>query len=70
MHLMVHHFQVSSLDVKSFAVPVRDTVLVPVDGAIRVAFDADNPGHPLFCLHNLYHMTTGVMTEVACTDFA
>jgi FtsP/CotA-like multicopper oxidase with cupredoxin domain len=35
-----------------------------------VAFDADNPGRWLFHCHNLYHQATGMMTEVAYTDFA
>ena len=34
------------------------------------AFDADNPGRWLFHCHNLYHQATGMMTEVAYTDFA
>jgi len=45
--------------------PVRDTVLVmPGPGRVRIAFDADNPGRWGFHCHNLYHMQTGMMTEV------
>jgi Multicopper oxidase len=43
---------------------VRDTVLVPVMGKVRVAFDADNPGRWVLHCHNLYHMATGMMTEL------
>jgi FtsP/CotA-like multicopper oxidase with cupredoxin domain len=44
---------------------VRDTVLVMPRGArVRIAFDANNPGRWPFHCHNLYHMQTGMMTEV------
>jgi FtsP/CotA-like multicopper oxidase with cupredoxin domain len=43
---------------------VRDTVLVPPMGRVTIAFDADNPGRWPFHCHNLYHMITGMMTEV------
>jgi FtsP/CotA-like multicopper oxidase with cupredoxin domain len=43
---------------------VRDTVLVPPMGSVTIAFDADNPGRWAFHCHNLYHMMTGMMTEV------
>jgi FtsP/CotA-like multicopper oxidase with cupredoxin domain len=64
MHLHGHHFQVTAIGDVAFAGAIRDTVLVPVGGRVRVAFDADNPGiWPLHC-HNLLHMATGMMTEV------
>ena len=44
---------------------VRDTVLVPPMSSVAVAFDADNPGRWLFHCHNLYHMATGMMAEIA-----
>jgi FtsP/CotA-like multicopper oxidase with cupredoxin domain len=68
MHLHGHHFQVVALDGKTVAGAMRDTVLVPVGGgAVTIAFDAVNPGRwPLHC-HNLLHMATGMMTEVAYT---
>jgi FtsP/CotA-like multicopper oxidase with cupredoxin domain len=31
---------------------------------VGISFDADNPGRWLFHCHNLYHMATGMMTEV------
>jgi FtsP/CotA-like multicopper oxidase with cupredoxin domain len=65
MHLHGHHFQVVAIDGTPFSGAVRDTVLVPVNGSVTLAFDADNPGRWLFHCHNLYHMATGMMTEVA-----
>ncbi len=64
MHLHGHHFQVVALNGAPLSGAMRDTVLVPVDGSVTLAFDADNPGRWLFHCHNLYHMATGMMTEV------
>ncbi len=70
MHLHGHHFQVVGLNGAPVNGAVRDTVLVPVNGAVTVAFDADNPGRwPLHC-HNLLHMATGMMTEVVYDPIA
>jgi FtsP/CotA-like multicopper oxidase with cupredoxin domain len=65
MHLHGHHFQVVALNGAPLSGALRDTVLVPVEGAVTLAFEADNPGRWLFHCHNLYHMQTGMMTEVA-----
>ena len=70
MHLHGHHFQVVALNGQALSGAMHDTVLVPVNGRVRVAFDADNPGRWLFHCHNLYHMATGMMTEVAYAGFA
>ena len=70
MHLHGHHFQVVALDGQNMAGAMRDTVLVPVNGRVRVAFDADNPGRWLFHCNNMYHMATGMMTEVVYAGFA
>ena len=64
MHLHGHHFQVTSLNGQAVNGAVRDTVLVPPMATIGISFDADNPGRWLFHCHNLYHMATGMMTEV------
>jgi FtsP/CotA-like multicopper oxidase with cupredoxin domain len=64
MHLHGHAFQVTALNGAPLAGAVRDTVLVPPMGSITIAFDADNPGRWAFHCHNLYHMMTGMMTEV------
>lgn len=65
MHLHGHHFQVVALGGRRIAGAMRDTVLVPAQSAVTVAFDADNPGRWLFHCHNLFHMATGMMTEFA-----
>jgi FtsP/CotA-like multicopper oxidase with cupredoxin domain len=64
MHLHGHVFQVVAINGISRAGAVRDTVLVPPMGSVTIAFDADNPGRWAFHCHNLYHMMTGMMTEV------
>jgi FtsP/CotA-like multicopper oxidase with cupredoxin domain len=69
MHLHGHHFQVVTLNGVSLPGAMRDTVMVPGSGTVRVAFDADNPGRWLFHCHNLYHMETGMITEVVYSDF-
>jgi FtsP/CotA-like multicopper oxidase with cupredoxin domain len=64
MHLHGHAFQVAAINGVPLAGAVRDTVLVPPMGSITIAFDADNAGRWAFHCHNLYHMMTGMMTEV------
>jgi FtsP/CotA-like multicopper oxidase with cupredoxin domain len=64
MHLHGHAFQVVAINGAPFTGAVRDTVLVPPMGGVTIAFDADNPGRWAFHCHNLYHMMTGMMTEV------
>jgi FtsP/CotA-like multicopper oxidase with cupredoxin domain len=64
MHLHGHAFQVVAINGTPLAGAVRDTVLVPRMGSVTIAFDADNPGRWAFHCHNLYHMMTGMMTEV------
>jgi FtsP/CotA-like multicopper oxidase with cupredoxin domain len=36
----------------------------PPMGSVTIAFDANNPGRWELHCHNLYHMMTGMMTEV------
>jgi FtsP/CotA-like multicopper oxidase with cupredoxin domain len=64
MHLHGHHFQVTAVNGAPVAGVVRDTELVPVGGRVTIAFDAGNPGRWMFHCHNLYHMLSGMMTEV------
>ena len=64
MHLHGHTFQVMALSGAPLAGAVRDTILVPPMGSVTIAFEADNPGRWAFHCHNLYHMMTGMMTEV------
>lgn len=64
MHLHGHHFQVVEIDRTRIAGAVRDTVWLPPQRAVTVAFEADNPGEWAFHCHHLYHMATGMMTTV------
>jgi FtsP/CotA-like multicopper oxidase with cupredoxin domain len=64
MHLHGHAFQVIAINGATIAGAVRDTVLVPPMDTVTIAFDADNPGRWAFHCHNLYHVMTGMMTEV------
>jgi FtsP/CotA-like multicopper oxidase with cupredoxin domain len=68
MHLHGHAFQVVALDGRPVTGAVRDTVLVPPLGNVRLVFDADNPGRWAFHCHNLYHMATGMLTEFRYVD--
>ncbi len=64
MHLHGHAFQVVEIDGTALSGAVRDTVLVAPRARVKVVFDADNPGRWPFHCHNLYHMATGMMTDV------
>jgi FtsP/CotA-like multicopper oxidase with cupredoxin domain len=64
MHLHGHAFQVVAINGAPLAGAVRDTVVVPPMDSVTIAFDADNPGRWAFHCHNLYHMMTGMLTEV------
>ncbi len=64
MHLHGHHFQVVAINGTRVKGAVRDTELVPAGGSVTLAFDADNPGKWMFHCHNLYHMLSGMMTQV------
>jgi FtsP/CotA-like multicopper oxidase with cupredoxin domain len=64
MHLHGHHFQVVAVNGVRVKGAVRDTELVPVGGSVTLAFDASNPGKWMFHCHNLYHMQSGMMTQV------
>jgi FtsP/CotA-like multicopper oxidase with cupredoxin domain len=65
MHLHGHVFQVVAIDGKRLDGALRDTVLVPPERAVTIAFDADNPGRWAFHCHVLYHMEVGMFTTVA-----
>lgn len=64
MHMHGHHFQVVGIGGQSIAGPLRDTVIVPPHMPVTVAFDATNKGQWFLHCHHLYHMATGMMTEV------
>ena len=64
MHLHGHHFQVVGGRGGRFSGPMRDTVIVPPHTPVLVAVDFDKPGSWYLHCHHLYHMATGMMTEV------
>ncbi len=64
MHLHGHEFQVVEIDGQRLAGAVRDTVLVPPDARVVVAFDANNPGWWALHCHLLYHLEAGMFTTL------
>jgi FtsP/CotA-like multicopper oxidase with cupredoxin domain len=64
MHLHGHHFQVVDVGQGRFAGPMRDTVIVPPGGMVTVEAELDKPGAWFLHCHHLYHMATGMMTEL------
>jgi FtsP/CotA-like multicopper oxidase with cupredoxin domain len=64
MHLHGHHVQIVNIGGRLLAGALRDTVIVPPHLPIKVAFDASNKGAWFLHCHHLYHMATGMMTEV------
>ncbi|WP_298642596.1 multicopper oxidase family protein [uncultured Tistrella sp.] len=64
MHLHGHHFRVTAIDGRPVGGILRDTVQVVPGSAVTIAVTADNPGRWLFHCHSLYHMATGMMTEL------
>ena len=67
MHLHGHHFQVVGSRAGRFPGPLRDTIIVPPHTPVMVAFDADKAGGWYLHCHHLYHMATGMMTELRVT---
>jgi FtsP/CotA-like multicopper oxidase with cupredoxin domain len=65
MHLHGHHFQVIGINGRALRGAVRDTVLVPPDTSVSIAFDADNAGRWFFHCHNLFHRDVGMQTEIS-----
>jgi FtsP/CotA-like multicopper oxidase with cupredoxin domain len=64
MHLHGHEFQVVEIDGKRFQGAVRDTVLVPPNTRVVVAFDANNPGLWAMHCHLLYHLDAGMFSTL------
>jgi FtsP/CotA-like multicopper oxidase with cupredoxin domain len=67
MHLHGHHFQVVGIGPRRFEGPMRDTVIVPPHLPVVVAVDLDKPGPWRLHCHHLYHMATGMMTDLVAT---
>ena len=64
MHLHGHHFQTVAVGGRRFDGAVRDTIIVPPNAPVTIAFDANHKGAWFLHCHHLYHMATGMMTEV------
>jgi FtsP/CotA-like multicopper oxidase with cupredoxin domain len=64
MHLHGTVFQVVAIGGQRFNGARRDTVMVPPNGNVTIAFDADNPGRWAFHCHNAYHQEAGMMSSV------
>jgi FtsP/CotA-like multicopper oxidase with cupredoxin domain len=64
MHLHGHHFQVVAIGSERLVGAMRDTVIVPPQMTVTVAFDAAKVGSWYLHCHHLYHMASGMMTEV------
>lgn len=64
MHLHGHHFQVVDVGMGRFNGPRRDVVAVSPGAMVTVAVDLDKAGSWFLHCHHLYHMATGMMTEV------
>jgi FtsP/CotA-like multicopper oxidase with cupredoxin domain len=64
MHLHGHEFQVVEIDGERFPGAVRDTVLVPPQRRVGIAFDANNPGWWALHCHLLYHLDAGMFTTL------
>ena len=67
MHLHGHRFQVVAIGGRRFPGALRDTLIVPAHNPVTVAFDANQKGAWFLHCHHLYHMASGMMTEVRIT---
>ena len=68
MHLHGHDFQVVEIDGEKLSGALRDTVQIPPHSAIKIVFDANNPGIWAFHCHLLYHMARGMFTILSYED--
>jgi len=67
MHLHGTSFQVVAINNRRFSGAIRDSVMVPAQTTVTVAFDANNAGRWAFHCHNAYHLAAGMMTSVDYT---
>ena len=65
MHLHGHVFQVVALNGRRLAGARRDTVQVPPMSAVTIAFDAGEAARWMLHCHHMFHLQTGMMTELA-----
>ncbi|HEY1732775.1 MAG TPA: multicopper oxidase family protein [Terriglobales bacterium] len=64
MHLHGHTFQVININGQSISGALRDTLLVPGNSSVSIAFDANNPGLWYLHCHVLWHLAAGMATLV------
>jgi FtsP/CotA-like multicopper oxidase with cupredoxin domain len=64
MHLHGHAFQVTEINGQPLQGAVRDTILVPGNQQVTVAFNANNPGLWFVHCHILWHLEAGMATLV------
>ena len=65
MHLHGHAFRVlTQNDIETQYQPWRDTVMVPRNESVEVAFVADNPGDWMFHCHVLEHQISGMSSII------
>lgn len=64
MHFHGHAFQVIDINGQAISGAVRDTVLVPGNSNVTIAFDANNPGLWYLHCHVLWHLAAGMATLV------
>ncbi|MFZ1105458.1 MAG: multicopper oxidase domain-containing protein [Hyphomicrobiaceae bacterium] len=67
MHLHGHHFQVVGIGGRTIPGAIRDTLIVPAHMPVTIGFDAGLKGAWFLHCHHLYHMATGMMTELRVT---
>jgi len=65
MHLHGHVFQVVEVNGTRFPGAMRDTVHVPAMGSVTIAFDAGEAAPWMLHCHQMGHLATGMMTELA-----
>ncbi len=65
MHLHGHVFQVIGVNGARFSGAMRDTVLVPPMGSVTIAFDAGEAAPWMLHCHQMGHLASGMMTELA-----
>lgn len=64
MHLHGHSFEVVEINGRPLHGAMRDTVLVPGNATVTVAFDAENPGLWFLHCHIMWHLEAGMAALV------
>ena len=64
MHLHGHSFEVIEINGRSLQGAMRDTILVPGNANVTVAFDANNPGLWFVHCHIMWHLEAGMAALV------